>query len=249
MSRPPGENASRTHSAGRELAREWALAVVGAMEPRLVFRLKNLLTYNFVAGLDMSAAATLDVPYERRHEVWAAGARAAGLRRSSPLLYLEFGVFKGDSMAWWSEFNQVESSRFFGFDTFEGLPEEWIAARAAEGTFDAGGQVPLSRDDRVHFIKGLFHETLPAFFVDTDVAGSDATVVVHFDADLYSSTVVAMAHLCARLLPGRTMLWFFDEFYPEEARALEGFQRAFGLKLRGLATNRSGSKVCLEVRG
>ncbi len=37
--------------------------------------------------------------------------------------YIEFGVSKADSFKWWLKANSNADSRFYGFDTFEGLPE------------------------------------------------------------------------------------------------------------------------------
>ena len=39
--------------------------------------------------------------------------------------YLEFGVSKGDSFRWWTARITHHEARFYGFDTFTGLPEDW----------------------------------------------------------------------------------------------------------------------------
>ena len=101
--------------------------------------------------------------------------------------YLEFGVGKGNSMKWWLENNNSESSRFFGFDTFEGLPEDWDFMPS--GTFSTGGKAPSFEDPRVRFHKGLFQESLRPFLQDYQAKNRQ---VIHLDADLYSSTLYVL---------------------------------------------------------
>ncbi len=76
--------------------------------------------------------------------------------------YLEFGVFQGDSMRQWASLNKHKDSRFFGFDSFEGLPDDW-RARQGKGHFDVGGVEPRIDDPRIKFVKGWFENTIPQF--------------------------------------------------------------------------------------
>ena len=64
---------------------------------------------------------------------------------NAPLDYLEFGVFEGDSLRQWLQMNRHPSSRFTGFDTFTGLPEDWTSDKRA-GTFDVQGKLPQLSD-------------------------------------------------------------------------------------------------------
>jgi O-methyltransferase len=131
-----------------------------------------------------------------------------------PIDYLEFGVFEGAAMRWWVGKNRDPSSTFHGFDTFEGLPSDWDGTPA--GSFSAGGKAPDMDDSRCRFIRGLFQETLPGW-----IAGRafHNRIVLHLDADLYNSTLLALIHLLPHVKPGDILV--FDEFsnYMHEYRA------------------------------
>src|SRR5208282_1918422 len=80
---------------------------------------------------------------------------------TQPLDYLEFGVFEGKSLAHWCALNANPQSRFFGFDSFEGLPEQWNGSPT--GTYSAHGKLPAIDDPRVQFVVGWFQDSLPGF--------------------------------------------------------------------------------------
>jgi O-methyltransferase len=127
----------------------------------------------------------------------------------SPLEFLEFGVWRGDSTAYWARLDANFDSRFFGFDTFTGLPEPWhgILATKPPGSFSANGKVPVLADERVAFITGLFQDVLPQFVATFIPRGA---LVVHIDCDVYSSTLYSLCTLDPLLRRGSIVI--FDEF-------------------------------------
>ena len=155
----------------------------------------------------------------------------------APIDYLEFGVYRGDSIAWWCQNVTSTDARFFGFDSFQGLPEQWGVVPT--GTFDTGGKMPKIDDDRLKFVAGWFQDTLPPFFADYS---SDRRKVVHLDADLYSSTLFVLTWLAYHLHAGDVII--FDEFgsirmAQHEFRAFEDFCSAFRVSVKALGTTLS----------
>ncbi len=154
------------------------------------------------------------------------------------MTYLEFGVFQGDSIRRWSELNTHGDSRFWGFDTFTGLPEKWemFSGPLADGFFDVGGNFPQIKDGRVKFVKGLFQQSLPSFRGTFQESGQ---LVVHIDADLYSAALYVMTYMNDSLKPGTILV--FDEFSSilHEFRALEDYCAAYMRKYEVLAAVRS----------
>ena len=58
----------------------------------------------------------------RREEVFD---RIAADVAEKTVLYLEFGVHQGKSIAYWSRILKSDRAVLHGFDSFEGLPEVW----------------------------------------------------------------------------------------------------------------------------
>ncbi len=123
---------------------------------------------------------------------------------TAPVLYLEFGVATGASFNWWMEQNQHPDSRFYGFDTFSGLPEDFGPYK--KGHFNSGS-IPAIRDHRGTFYEGLFQQTLPGFLKTFQ---NDHRKVIMMDADLYTATLYTLTSLAPYLKKGDIIL--FDEF-------------------------------------
>ncbi|MEI9889074.1 MAG: TylF/MycF/NovP-related O-methyltransferase [Rhizomicrobium sp.] len=144
--------------------------------------------------------------------------------------YLEFGVFQGESLSQWCNLNPHAGSRFFGFDSFKGLPEDWGLCRA--GTFDVKGALPDISDERLQFVAGWFQKTLSGFLKDFQ---PKSRLVINNDSDLYSSTLYVLAKLDSLLVKGSILI--FDEFYSglHEYRAMNDYLSAFNRKATPIA--------------
>ena len=161
----------------------------------------------------------------------------------SPLLYLEFGVFRGTSISWWLKQIPHPDSRFVGFDTFTGLPERWRRSEPL-GWFDAGGRIPEIHDLRCSFEAGLFQNTLPGFVRRTDLT---SRLVVQLDADIYTATLFVLTRLAPYLKSGDIL--FFDEFSCplDEYRAFQELVRCFHVQYEFLGATTGYTRVCIKI--
>ena len=121
-------------------------------------------------------------------------------------MWLEFGVWSGSTINYISKF--IPNDIVYGFDSFEGLPEDW-RENCGKGTFDMGGGFP-SINENVQLIKGWFTETVDNFIKEKNKPIS----FIHFDADLYSSTKYVMD--CVKNYLDEDCIFVFDELvnYP-----------------------------------
>jgi hypothetical protein len=182
--------------------------------------------------------------YNKRYQLYQFIADNENLA-GKEIVYLEYGVAAGASFNWWLKTNTHPDSRFFGFDTFEGLPEKW-------GSFydkgDMRFEMPEINDPRGKYIKGLFQDTLPGFIEDQkDQLKSQATRVILMDADLYSATIFTLSQLFPVLKKGDIIM--FDEFSVamHEFKAFLEFTGNFYIKLKPIAAVNNFYQVGFRV--
>jgi hypothetical protein len=156
------------------------------------------------------------------------------------VLYLEFGVAKGASMRYWSSILSNPASMLHGFDTFEGLPEDWRLGDK-KGAYSAAGRPPEIADPRVKFFQGLFQGTLPTYIVP-----EHERLIINIDCDLYSSTSFVLKQLAGHIRPGTYI--YFDEFSDphNELRAFQEMLNVCDKRFRLLGATRSYGQVCFE---
>ena len=157
------------------------------------------------------------------------------------ILLLEFGVCNGYSIHQFASMNTNQSSKFIGFDSFEGLPEDWTPL-CPKGTFSLSGQLPSVRDNRITLVKGWFSDTLIPHLHEID--SQDRITICHFDADLYSSTLFCLTTLLQKL---RRFYFIFDEFSGHEARAFCDVMQAYPVQVSFLA--HTGERYPDQVSG
>lgn len=180
--------------------------------------------------------------YEDREKSFVAIAEHYKLNEI-PVCYLEFGVATGGSFKWWMNTCRNPNSRFYGFDTFEGLPEAW-------GLFtkgDMSANIPVINDERGKFIKGIFQDTLNDFLFAQGPSLKQKRKVIHMDADLFSATLFALSQLYPYLQKGDIIM--FDEFnvYGHEFMAYRYFTECFYINLKPISAQNNFYHTAFEV--
>lgn len=120
---------------------------------------------------------------------------------------VECGVYKGSSINHIAEI-VGPNKPVYGFDSFDGLPEEWEIGEnntVKEGYF-ATKEMPKVKKN-VELIKGWFKDTLPAWCGENPAP----IAFLHLDCDIYSSTIEALTFLNHGLKRGSVIV--FDDMY------------------------------------
>jgi hypothetical protein len=211
-----------------------ALLRIGERVPQRAFPdLRVMLGY-----LELGAWLGTPVAHETREQLFGA---AAALVEAERPVYLEFGVYRGDSLRWWSEHLRQPEARLFGFDSFEGLPTDWRPGLDA-GTFKVDAP-PQIDDGRVSLVVGLFEDTLPDF-----VLPAHDQLIINIDCDLYASTDTVLRWAEPHLAAGT--LIYFDELpdRDHELRALREHLQRSGREVEPLGIAGGGLHWLLRYR-
>jgi hypothetical protein len=146
---------------------------------------------------------------------------------------LEFGVFNGHTINMISK----KCNKVYGFDSFEGLPEDWNGVCNKEH-FKVNHLPKV--DDNVILIKGWFNETLDIFLTDNPDINID---MIHIDCDLYSSTKDIFNILLKHNKINKGLIIIFDElinynkFYEGELKALYEINQNSNINFEWLHTH------------
>jgi hypothetical protein len=121
---------------------------------------------------------------------------------SNKKFYLEFGVYKGTSINFFSKYVNT----IYGFDSFEGLREDWAGTGVPKGTFNLNKKLPKLNKNVIPVI-GWVQDTLDPFL---DKYKPEINFV-HLDLDTYESTKFVLTKIKPYLT--KNCVIAFDEIY------------------------------------
>ena len=157
----------------------------------------------------------------------------------------EFGVFSGRSINYLAR-KLGRSVTVYGFDSFEGLQEDWKGHILRAGAFSRGGRLPkVARN--VELIKGWFDQTVPEFVARHPGNFS----LVHIDSDTYEAARSVLAIIGPKLQKGTVVV--FDEYFGfrgwrvGEWKAWKEFVESTGLQYEYLAFEKE--QVAIKITG
>jgi hypothetical protein len=163
---------------------------------------------------------------------------------------LEFGVYSGVTINHISDYFNQEI--VYGFDSFDGLPEDWNVSVNEKFNKHKKGYFALEKlpivNTNVKLVKGFFDSSLVPWLSTSD---NKPIKFLHIDSDLYSSAIYVLKKLNDYIVPGTVIV--FDEFYPwgrkryetweqHEYQALKEWVTEFDRSFKVLS--RSGHQQC-----
>ena len=212
---------------------QWALIAPKANPTSVLDLLKNY-------GVQSSAEFAINemeyaMVFTTREQLWnyAISNLPVSITENRIQYSLEFGVYKGDSL------NKLAilspKTEWTGFDSFEGLEEDWTGTGLEKSFFTVGGKLPKVGGN-VKLIKGWVEDTLPKFL---KAHQNRQVSIVHIDVDTYKPTSFILQGLYENgcFGPGTTLI--FDEYFGyshswklHEHRAFSDWVNKHGIKFQ-----------------
>ena len=143
--------------------------------------------------------------FDTRPELWSYCLNRIPQIKTAGGVIAEFGVWKGESINFFAR--NCPKAKVFGFDSFEGLEEDWYGYRLQKGFFSTNGQLP-NCESNVKLVKGWFEDTLPKFCGELQ---QEKILLLHMDADTYKPTAYVLSSISNNL--GRGTIIIFDEYF------------------------------------
>lgn len=143
--------------------------------------------------------------FNKREELWEFCIEKVSDSSIKDGIIAEFGVYKGESINFFAR--RFPQTRIFGFDSFEGLEEDWHGFVLLKGTFSTAGVLPVC-ENNVELFKGWFENTLPSFISKIE---NTQIKLLHMDADTYKPTAYVLSALRNNLRKGTVII--FDEYF------------------------------------
>lgn len=181
-------------------------------------------------------------PFMSRDPIWNAAMDSISLDGWC----LEFGVFEGKSIKFFGD--KRPDLQFHGFDSFEGLPEQW-SPKHDKGHFSLDGNFPpVPANVTLH--KGFFDTSLPEF-ISKNMKAGDSLAFLHVDSDLYSSAKTIFNNLVPYFRAGTIIL--FDEYFGykswerDAVKAFREFREFTGAQYEYLGYQNNWTRVLVRI--
>jgi len=156
----------------------------------------------------------------------------------------EFGVYHGLSLR---RLARHVTSPIHGFDSFEGLPEDWKPGEP-KGSYSTHGRVP-QMPSHVQLHRGWFADTLPGFVATQQ----EKLRFAHVDCDLYSSTCTVLEGLRPLFQVGTVLLFDeylgFEDYEQHEFRAWHEFVQRHGIQYEYIGFELIAKQAAVRITG
>ena len=132
------------------------------------------------------------------------------------VVVFEFGVARGMLTEWGLKRIKSKNLKWIGFDTFTGLPSDWVRENTIylkKGAFSTEGRHPEINDSRVKFVVGDVTETfkeVPSLFT----SGTLFRSIFIFDLDLFPPSKAVWDVIFPALRTGDRL--FFDQAFDND---------------------------------
>jgi len=138
--------------------------------------------------------------FSRKEDLW----RFSLSQANEDGLMIECGVYKAASLNYFAKNNPKK--KFYGFDSFKGLQENWAGHHKTVGAFNLGGDLPKV-ESNVVLIGGWLKDTFKKFLEEKNTKIS----FLHIDTDTYSPAKLILETAKPYLKKGSVIV--FDELY------------------------------------